>query len=212
MKNAPPLSFFDQIDNYLICQDRYQDSTYCAIPGLKYIPNFITEQEEANLITLINEHEWLTDLTRRVQHYGWKYDYRARFIDHHMRLGPLPYWAQALSMRLKQNGLINEIPDQIIVNEYKPGQGIANHVDCEPCFGDTIISLSLASACAMNFVNLQTKERQELILAPRSVVCMQSEARYKWSHGIASRLADDIFGVRTNRKLRLSITFRKVIN
>ena len=193
MKDITTLDLFNQIENPIIYQ--FSDPNYCSIPGLRYVPNFITEEEETKLIKLINEYEWLTDLKRRVQHYGWKYDYKARFINHHMRLGPLPHWAKLLAMRLKQNGLITEFPDQIIVNEYKPGQGIANHVDCEPCFGDTVISLSLASSCAMNFVNLQTKSQQELILEPRSVVCLHGEARYKWSHGIASRLADDISGL-----------------
>ena len=35
------------------------------------------------------------------------------------------------------------------VNEYLPGQGIAQHVDCVPCFGGTVASLSLLSPCTM---------------------------------------------------------------
>lgn len=181
------------------------------VDGLTYSPDFISLDEELKLIEIINGEEWLGDLKRRVQHYGWKYDYRARSINRQMYLGPLPNWISKLAERLFENHFIDELPDQVIINEYKPGQGIANHVDCEPCFGDTIISLSLSTSCAMQFINLSTKEKIEKILEPRSVVCIKGPARYEWSHGIAARLTDDINGVRTNRKLRLSMTFRKVI-
>jgi alkylated DNA repair dioxygenase AlkB len=181
------------------------------IKGLTYIEDFISVQEEAYLLEMINSQQWLGDLKRRVQHYGWKYDYRARSLNYEMFLGSLPVWCNILAQRLVEQRLIDVLPDQVIINEYKPGQGIANHVDCEPCFGDTVISLSLASPCAMNFINLESKEKLEKILQPRSVVSIKEDSRYLWSHGIPARLADDINGIRTNRQLRISMTFRKVI-
>jgi alkylated DNA repair dioxygenase AlkB len=182
-----------------------------SIVGLTYLEDFISESEEKNVIEQILSQPWLSDLKRRVQHYGWKYDYKARSLDYNMYLGPLPSWIDILSKRLIDSRLISKMPDQVIVNEYKPGQGIANHVDCEPCFGDTIISLSLSSPCIMNFINIKSQEKRELILKPRSVVVIKDEARYNWSHGIPARLADQIDGERKNRELRISMTFRKVI-
>jgi alkylated DNA repair dioxygenase AlkB len=38
-----------------------------------------------------------------------------------------------------------DIPDRLIVTEYEPGHGIAAHVDCIPCFGAIVYSLTLAS-------------------------------------------------------------------
>ena len=38
-------------------------------------------------------------------------------------------------------------PDQVTVNEYLPGQGIAPHVDTHSAFEDGIASLSLGSSC-----------------------------------------------------------------
>jgi len=181
------------------------------IDGLVYYNDFISREEENNLIKIINQEPWLGDLKRRVQHYGWKYDYRARSLTSELFLGPLPTWAQNLALRLQYHGLIEDLPDQVIINEYKPGQGIANHVDCEPCFGDTIISISLGSISVMSFINLQSNMRVEAVLDRRSAICIKGECRYNWSHGISARLADDIYGVRINRGLRISITFRKVI-
>ncbi|MGM9478042.1 alpha-ketoglutarate-dependent dioxygenase AlkB [Pedobacter sp. GSP4] len=212
MKNIIPYNHY-RLTPYFQPVERKQLQVVCSevIPGLTYYPNFISIAEEHELLTIINAQEWLGDLKRRVQHYGWKYDYRARSLDKSMRLGPLPLWIKKIALRLKECGMVDEIPDQVIVNEYRPGQGIGNHVDCEPCFGDTIISLSLSSTSVMNFVNLESKSKVEAVLEARSAICVKGEARYKWSHGIPGRLADDIYGVRVNRGLRVSMTFRKVI-
>jgi alkylated DNA repair dioxygenase AlkB len=181
------------------------------IKGMKYIQDFITIEEEQYLVSAINKEPWLTDLKRRVQHYGWKYDYKARSIDYSMYLGELPIWVQPFAERLFQIGYLPKIPDQLIINEYLPGQGIANHVDCEPCFGETIISLSLCSACVMDFINLKTKEKIEIMLEPKSLVIISGEARHGWTHGIAARKVDNHNGIKTERQLRISLTFRNVI-
>jgi len=180
------------------------------VQGLHYVPDFLNAEEERKLLTAINASPWLTDIKRRVQHYGYKYDYKARSIDYSMLLGPLPDWAAGLGKRLYEGGFIDRVPDQLIINEYLPGQGIANHVDCEPCFGETIISISLCSACVMDFISLRTKEKLELILEPRSLVIVSGEARHKWTHGIASRRTDYFCGVKFDRSLRISMTFRYV--
>ena len=70
-----------------------------------------------------------------------------------MRVGELPEWLKILSEKLYQEGYMPKIADQVIVNEYLPGQGISAHIDCEPCFQDTIVSLSLGSSCVMDFTN-----------------------------------------------------------
>lgn len=48
--------------------------------------------------------------------------------------------------------MVSERMDQAIINEYLPGQGIAAHVDCEPCFGDEIGVVSLLDSHPMEFV------------------------------------------------------------
>jgi len=51
-----------------------------SIPGLNYIPEYISAQQENELIYIIDAQPWITELKRRVQHYGWRYDYKARDI------------------------------------------------------------------------------------------------------------------------------------
>src|SRR5688572_967890 len=115
------------------------------IAGLRYLSNIISPEEESMLIETVDKQIWLSPLQRRVQHYGYIYDYKKRTVTEEMFIGGLPAWLQGLAESLHRNGYIGKIPDQVIINEYEPGQGIAPHVDCEPCFGDTILSMSLGS-------------------------------------------------------------------
>ncbi len=181
------------------------------IPGLIYEPNFLTGEEHDELLRQVDSERWLDDFRRRVQHYGYRYDYRNRAIDHSMQLGTLPDWAQALAERLNRKGYIAVVPDQVIVNEYLPGQGIAPHVDCEPCFRDTILSVSLGSSCVMEFSHIYSHEHIPVLLCPCSLVVMQGAARYDWKHGIPARKTDFFEGRHITRSRRVSLTFRAVI-
>jgi alkylated DNA repair dioxygenase AlkB len=182
-----------------------------TITGLSTIPNFITEAEEQFLLQDIDAAPWMDTLQRRVQHYGYIYDYKRRTIERDMYLGKLPDWGQTIAERLWWCGYILQIPDQMIVNEYLAGQGISPHVDCEPCFGDTILSLSLGSGCIMEFTHLESKRKTPLYLESRSLLVMSGEARYDWQHGIPARKSDKHDGYLIPRKRRVSLTFRKII-
>lgn len=96
--------------------------------------------------------------------------------------------------------------DQLIVNEYRPGQGIAPHIDCKPCFTDGIASLSLNSGTVMHFRRAYC-DNVDILLPRRSLIILTGEARYNWTHSIVPRLADN--GVARQR--RVSLTFRTVI-
>ena len=105
-----------------------------------------------------------------------------------------------------------EVADQVIVNEYLPGQGISAHIDCEPCFKDTIVSMSLASNCIMYFTNESDRTLKiPVLLEPRSIVVLTRQARYEWMHSITARRYDEWEGIRLERGRRVSLTFRKVI-
>lgn len=175
--------------------------------GLNYIPDYLTVKAEELILGKVDSLEWSTELNRRVQHYGYKYAYKERQVTPEMYIGPLPSWLQMLAEKLHRDGIMFRVADQVIVNEYEPGQGIGRHVDCVPCFDDSIASISLGSTCVMEFQHLKTKEKSPLFLEQRSVVAIAGEARYDWFHSIPKRLSDD--GVARNR--RVSLTFRNVV-
>lgn len=195
---------FDESFRGLTPEERIDD-----INGLTYIRNFISQYEHDLLLEKIDSQPWLGDLQRRVQHYGYKYDYAQHKINSEMYIAPLPDWALSIATKLHKN-YSDALPDQVIVNEYEPGQGIASHTDCKTCFRDTIISLSLGSKCVMDFTHPSLGQKS-ILLEPRSLIIMQGEARYNWRHGIAKRKSDKFQGQVIKRARRVSLTFRTVI-
>lgn len=180
------------------------------VNGMQYIANFINQEEADILIKNIDNSDWLGDLKRRVQHYGFKYDYRSRSINESMRVQDIPHWCKFLTNRLYDNEWL--LPaDQMIVNEYLPGQGISAHVDCEPCFLDTIVSVSLLSPCVMIFRHKVIGESVEVYLEPNSAVVLRGDSRYKWTHEIPARKTVKFKGKNIKpRARRVSLTFRQV--
>lgn len=176
--------------------------------GLTYLENYISEGEAGRLVQAIDATPWRTDLKRRVQHYGYRYDYKARQARREDFLGPLPELLHQLAERLTADDYFRAVPDQVIVNEYQPGQGISAHIDCQPCFGETIASLSLLSACVMRFASQTFSQQMELHLQPASLLVLNSDARHMWTHAIPSRKTDLIDGQKHIRSRRISLTFR----
>ena len=167
------------------------DTEIPPIQGLTYTKEYITPEQEQFLMSQIDAQPWLNDLKRRVQHYGYKYDYKARKITSDLKIDNVPDWLKILPDF-----------DQVIINEYLTGQGITQHIDCIPCFGETICSLSLLEPCEM--VLEKDNIKHSIILEPRSLLTFQDEARYKWKHSIPARKSNI-------KNRRVSVTYRKVI-
>ena len=108
--------------------------------GAVIVPDFVTPAEEARILLRIGEAPWLAELRRRVQHYGFRYDYRGTSR-------PVPAAAMADRLSPQFGGAL---PVQCIVNAYRPGQGIGMHADHRD-FGDVVASLSLGADWPMRF-------------------------------------------------------------
>ena len=168
--------------------------------GFELIPEYLTKAEEQAYIKAVDAGDWLTDLKRRVQHYGWRYDYKSRQVSDDAYLGPLPHWAEELAIRLQEDKHFATRPNQVIVNEYQIGQGIAPHTDRD-CFGPVIATISLAAHRRMKLSC--GDEKEEIDLYPRSLLVMKGSARTDWKHSIPPVSAQG-----TAR--RISLTFRTI--
>ena len=189
----------------------FSDDKRLTISGLRYLPDYIDEKTEAFLIQKIDDQPWLSDLKRRVQHYGYKYDYKARRITPDFKIGAIPDWLAGLCNELYAKKIFAKIPDQVIINEYQAGQGITPHIDCVLCFGETIASISVCTPCVMEFTYVGTSEKLSQFLEPRSLIAFSGEARYNWQHAIHQRKTDIVDGQKTARGRRISLTFRTLI-
>jgi len=181
-------------------------------PSAIYVRDYVDGDAALQLLATVDAAPWQSDLRRRVQHYGYRYDYTARRVTRDSYLGPLPGWLQDLADRLLAEEIFPSRPDQVIVNEYLPGQGIAPHIDCEPCFGDVVASLSLGSCCMMNFAHVRSGEKLAHYLEPAGLLVLKAESRFDWTHGIPARKSDKIGGAVAKRGRRVSLTFRTVIS
>ena len=184
-----------------------------GVNGLHYFHGFLDDDTQRNLIQRIDASPWRTDLDRRVQHYGWRYDYRTRAVTPDMDLGPLPTWvADVASLLYADTLLFDRIPDQAIVNEYWPGQGIALHADRQ-CFGATVATLSLADDWEIRLrpVHGTSRDDRRLMLARGSALILTGESRSRWMHGIDKRKSEEAATGSRHRQRRLSLTFRTMI-
>lgn len=183
------------------------------VPGLRYTADWIAPEAQEALLTNIDGEAWSTQLRRRVQHYGHRYDYGRRGVATaaEVAVPPLPVWARRLATRLVSEGLMDREADQVIVNEYQPGQGISAHVDSVPHFGPVVASLSLGSGCLMDFSHPEDGAKLAVPLVPGSLLVMAGPARFAWRHAIAARKSDPGPSGRVPRARRVSVTFRTVL-
>lgn len=177
--------------------------TFKEVPGLYVIENFITKEYEKYLLDIINKQEWSSVLSRRVQHYYRIYNYSRKL---QLTVAPEPPEEIKILSKDIENFIKSELDldfntQQIIVNEYKPGQGIAAHIDRPELFGPIIISLSLGSDCTFSFKKDSTV--LNLNLKKRTLVIMTKESRYSFTHDIPKRSTD-------RNGTRVSITFRTI--
>ncbi|BDA48090.1 probable alkylated DNA repair protein alkB homolog 8 [Coccomyxa sp. Obi] len=185
----------------------YLSAQECAIPGLELHHDFVSEEEEQELLAEVEDGCWETLARRRVQHFGYRFEYWARNVDINKPIRPLPPTAQRLLQRLEQ--LLGVHFDQLTVNEYNPGVGLSSHIDTHSAFTGPIVSLSLAGPCVMEL--RRGGVHRPLHLPPRSLLVLAGEARLAWHHYIPHRRADTIAGRRLPRaSRRVSFTFRKV--
>lgn len=191
----------------------YGSEPSSTVPGLRYLPDWLTADAAAALLARIDSAPWSAQLKRRVQHYGHRYDYGRRSVttDADTPAPPLPAWAREIATRLADERLMDRYAEQVIINEYEPGQGISAHVDCLPCFGPSIAAISLGSGCLMDFTHPGDGTKLALPLAPGSLMVMTGPARHTWRHGIAARKSDPGVGGRVPRGRRVSVTFRTVL-
>lgn len=125
---------------------------------------------------------------------------------------PIPDEFKFLGTRLVEQKLMSRFPEQLIINEYEPGQGIAAHTDHTKHFDDQIVSISLLSDIAMHFEQISSpRALTEILLKRNSCVVLSGDSRYDWKHSIAKRKTDQFPGKMIRRGRRISLTFRHML-
>ena len=93
----------------------------------------------------VDSSTWSDLKFRRVQHYGYEFDYIVNNVDKSKPLGSAwpPICERLMSGKLEvvTKEAHVSMPDQLTINEYEPGQGIPPHIDTHSAFEDGLMSL-----------------------------------------------------------------------
>ncbi len=178
-------------------------------PGLVYRPEWLSADEHDAAVTEVDSKIFETTLSRRVQHYGARYEYETSKVAAIGSAPPIPSVLKAIGERLVKEGFFDRSPEQVIVNEYLSGQGIAAHVDRQS-FGPAVATVSLIESWPMMFKNLASSDEFEVLLEVKSLAVMTKQSRMEWSHEIRKRSSDKIGGLKISRGRRLSLTYRTI--
>lgn len=144
--------------------------------GLSVIPDFITKEEEAAILSQLKKTPPQTKTSRNsVRRYGSKKPYQFQPISSET----IPEVYDKISDKIMAAGLLDTKPDSITVNEYHKDQFIGYHVD-SPASGDVITVLSLGVDAVINFK--KDKQTVGAKLPARSLVQMRDEIRWDWEH------------------------------
>jgi alkylated DNA repair dioxygenase AlkB len=178
-----------------------------VVSGFTLRPNYIGANEEAELIAHVDAGQWDTEWRRRVQRYGLGYGP----ANQRAVVGPFPQWLKPLAERVAADAGFERFPDNSVINEYLPGQGIAAHKDYST-FGPKVACVSLGSDILLDFISEDRKTKISILVPARGLWIIEGDARETWLHGIAPRLCDVVNGAKRPRGRRISITFRLAKN
>lgn len=174
------------------------------VPGLILNPTFLCETEQAEIVKEVTEA--MSRVTPLFQLVPENSKARAEYSkiankDRKMAnvfgeeaLKALPATYKAIQ-RVAALGFFPRGVNSLQINEYDAHQGCAHHVEA-PSIGETMGMFSLLSPCVMELVHARPVDRvtpipidegpgeAQLMLDRGSLLVLQSDARYKWEHGV----------------------------
>ncbi|KAI0013669.1 hypothetical protein F4779DRAFT_640123 [Xylariaceae sp. FL0662B] len=176
-------------------------------PTAYYISNFITEDEEKNILGKIAsapKPRWKQLTHRRLQ--TWPSD----LVNNKLIDAPLPEWlnepivSRLRSIRLSQNpdssNIFSDSPHQkpthVLINEYPPGIGIMPHKD-GAAYYPVVCTVSLGASLCLNIYKamddgaLNPEPAWRILQEPRSLLITTSALYTDFLHGIAD-VSEDV--------------------
>ncbi|KAM3836135.1 alpha-ketoglutarate-dependent dioxygenase alkB homolog 6-like [Diretmus argenteus] len=203
-----------------------------APPTVYYIPDFISQDEEAYLLQQVYTSprtKWTQLSGRRLQNWGGLPHFKGMLPE------KIPDWLQKYCERISSLGAFSgKMANHVLVNEYKQREGIMPHED-GPLYHPTVTTISLGSHTLLDFYrpigNLaaevpQTEDSRyllSLLVRPRSLLILQDEMYQHLLHGIQACTQDTLAarvvnlpaagalpGETLTRGTRVSLTIRHV--
>ncbi|XP_071832863.1 alpha-ketoglutarate-dependent dioxygenase alkB homolog 6-like isoform X2 [Apostichopus japonicus] len=218
----------DLLTSEVLKEDISAFKVHQAPDTVYYIPDFITANEEKHLLHQVYaapKPKWTQLSHRRLQNWGGLPHPKGMIVE------KLPGWLDVYAKKIAKYGLFEEhVPNHVLVNEYKPGQGIMPHED-GPLFYPVVTTINLGSHSVLQFSHHSVKQQMvddgskdfSLLLQPRSLLMLKNVVYTDYLHGIAElskdTLGDDIVNLDATgqalgdcllRETRVSLTIRYV--
>ncbi|KAH6926734.1 hypothetical protein HPB50_021253 [Hyalomma asiaticum] len=201
-----------------------------------YVPDFITVIEEKCLYDKVYDApkpKWVQLAHRRLQNWGGLPHPKGMVSE------ALPQWLKDISTKVASLGVFGEkSPNHVLVNEYKPGEGILPHED-GPLYFPVVTNITLNSSTVINFyrprksISCEVPDDTEgeeknyhigsLLLERRSLLITSGSMYTDYLHGIDTRTEDVVddsiknidacsakLGTVLQRGTRVSLTIRVV--
>ena len=201
-----------------------------APESVYYVRNFITIEDEKYLLNRIDKTpalKWTQLSNRRLQNWGGLPKPSGMIAE---KIDPwlMKFLDRVNSLKIFEDKMANHI----LLNEYKPGQGIMPHLDGD-LFYPTISTISLGSHTVMHFYEQDLGEENNvkslherrvcsLFIEPRSLLVLKNDMYNKYLHGIEEVSEDTLgsniarlpegssIGSQMQRGIRYSLTIRNV--
>lgn len=182
------------------CLDLTNQDASCDIQGVVYIADFLSQQEEAQLLAAVDAapaSRWTKAGERKMQNWGGR-------PSECLIREKLPQHLQALVELLLAAGIYppEQAPQHVLINSYDKGAGIPPHMD-GPLYSPRVATITLGGPAVMAFHKALPdgspgELASEVMLQPRCLLLMQGQACHSYTHSIASQDADVVSAACSN--------------
>ncbi|KIW96371.1 uncharacterized protein Z519_03440 [Cladophialophora bantiana CBS 173.52] len=207
-------------------------------PSCYYVPSFITPSEEEQILNAIRrlpESRWTVLTHRRLLSLPSTLTGSARDT---LLAAPMPAFLDTIVTRLQQDQYFetstHKAPNHVLINEYKPGEGIMPHED-GPAYDPITATVSLGSHTVLEIYKKnedgerEVKPTWRILQEPRSLLVTTGEMYVTTLHGISEIQTDEDLNTtqiinwhllgdqrpyhtgQAQRQTRISLTLRDVI-
>ncbi|KIY00240.1 uncharacterized protein Z520_03925 [Fonsecaea multimorphosa CBS 102226] len=165
-----------------------------------YVPSFITLSEEQQILDNIHklpESKWTVLTHRRLLSLPSTLTGSARDT---LLAAPMPAYLDAIVTRLQQGGYFenstHKAPNHVLINEYKPGEGIMPHED-GPAYDPITATVSLGGHTVLEIYKKneagerEAKPTWRILQEPRSLLVTTGEMYINTLHGISETRTDE---------------------
>lgn len=156
------------------------------IPGLFLIQDYLTDEEELNIILQLEDNEWDNNIYKYSQEYGYKYNKNKKILEQTLN-NHIELYLRNLIIHIHDD--IDITFNQIIVDKLYRYNSVMTPGTILDEYSDTSCYLNLSEQYTLNFINpLDEKHIRILDIKPKSLLIFTGDSRYLWQHYIDSKL------------------------